>query len=85
METTPNEKKMYDAWRFNEPLIKRLSVMAIFKDPRQLMEFDCCTNEDTINFNFIDNEIKRRLTEKKIRYYRQLAQPIVTPNDQTPR
>ena len=32
---------------------------------------------------FIDAEIKKRLTEKKIRYYRQLAMPI-TPNDQQP-
>lgn len=85
IETTPNENNMYDAWVFNAPLLQRLSVMAIFKDPRQLMEFDCCINEDSINFNFIDNEIKRRLTEKKIRYYRQMAQPIVTPNDQTPK
>jgi len=34
------------------------------------------------NMSFIDNEIKRRLTEKKIRYYRQLATPLV-PNDQS--
>ncbi len=82
IETTPNENNMYDAWVFGSPFIQRLSVMAIFKDPRQLIEYDCCTNEDTINFNFIDNEIKRRLTEKKIRYYRQLAGQL-TPNDQT--
>lgn len=84
IETTPNENNMYDCWVFNAPLLKRLSMVAIFKDPRQLMQFDCCMTEDTINFNFIDNEIKRRLTEKKIRYYRQMA-GIMTPNDQTPR
>ena len=38
----------------------------------------------TNNFTFINNEIKRRLTEKKIRYYRQLA-PSPTINDQVPR
>lgn len=84
IEPTPNENNMYDAWIFGSPFIKKLSIMAIFKDPRQLMEFDCCINEDTINYNFIDNEIKRRLTEKKIRYYRQLAGQL-TPNDQTPK
>ena len=39
---------------------------------------------DIDNFTFINNEIKRRLTEKKIRYYRQLA-PSPTINDQVPR
>ena len=33
---------------------------------------------------FIDAEIKKRLTEKKIRYYRSLQAPIV-PNDQIAR
>nr|DAT77839.1 MAG TPA: hypothetical protein [Caudoviricetes sp.] len=33
------------------------------------------------NMTFINNEIKKRLTEKKIRYYRALA-PATTPNDQ---
>ena len=81
IETTPNENNMYDCWVFNAPLLKRLSVIAIFKDPRQLMQFDCCANEDTINYNFIDNEIKKRLTQKKLAYYRQYAvQP--TGNDQ---
>lgn len=81
IETTPNSNNMYDAWIFGSPFIKKLSVIAIFKDPRQLINYDCCTTEDTLNFNFIDNEIKRRLTEKKIRYYRQLAGQV-TPNDQ---
>ena len=31
--------------------------------------------------SFINNEIKRRLTEKKIRFYRQLAAPL-QPNNQ---
>lgn len=86
IETTPNENNLYDAWVFNAPLLQKLSVIAIFKDPRQLIDSDCCEfGDDIINFNFIDNEIKKRLTEKKIRYYRQLAQPIVQPNDQTPK
>ena len=33
------------------------------------------------NMSFINNEIKKRLTEKKIRYYRQLQAPVL-PNDQ---
>lgn len=83
IETTPNENNLYDCWVFNAPLMKRISVIAIFKDPRQLEEYSCCS-EDSINFNFVDNEIKRRLVEKKMRWYRQYVPPI-TPNDQTPR
>lgn len=85
IETVPNENNRYDGWVFNAPLLKRISVIGIFKDPRQLLEYDCCVESDEIlNFNFIDNEIKRRLTEKKIRYYRQLA-PQPTSNDQSPK
>ena len=73
---------MYDAWVFNAPLMKEISIIGIFKDPRQLNNYSCCINEDTINFNFIDNEIKKRVTEKKLRYYRQMAGQIL-PNDQT--
>ena len=39
---------------------------------------------DINNMTFIDAEIKKRLTEKKIRYYRQLAAPVL-PNDQVPK
>jgi hypothetical protein len=34
IDTTPNENNMYDAFVFNAPLLKRLSVVAIFKDLR---------------------------------------------------
>ena len=45
----------------------------VFKDPRQLEEYTCCAGmEELDNFTFIDNEVKNRLTELKIKYYRQL-------------
>lgn len=81
IDTTPNENGMYDAYIFNAPMIKQISVVAIFKDPRQLEEYACCSDLDDDNFSSINNEIKRRLTEKKLRYYRQLAMPV-QPNDQ---
>jgi hypothetical protein len=34
IDTTPNERGMYDCFIFNAPLIKEVSVVAIFKDPR---------------------------------------------------
>ena len=84
VDMTPNENNMYDCFVFNAPLLKQISVTAIFKDPRQLEHYGCCPINESENFTFINNEIKRRLTEKKIRYYRQLA-PSPTINDQVPR
>lgn len=84
IDTTPNKNNMYDCWIFNIPLIKQVSVIGVFKDPRQLMTYGCCPAMDINNMTFIDAEIKKRLTEKKLRYYRQLAAPLL-PNDQTPK
>jgi hypothetical protein len=75
---------MYDAWIFGAPLLKTISVIGIFKDPRQLLSYDCCATDDIENYSSLSSEIKKRLTEKKIRYYRQFASPL-TPNDQSPK
>jgi hypothetical protein len=83
IETTPNENNMYDAFIFNAPLLKRISVIGIFKDLRQVEDFSCCSDEMN-NMTFIDAEIKKRLTEKKLRYYRQLYQQP-QPNNQVPK
>ena len=81
IDTTPNENGMYDCFVFNAPLLDRVSISAIFKDLRQLDKFECCTDLQDDNMTFINNEIKKRVTEKKIRYYRALA-PNNVPNDQ---
>ena len=81
IETTPNENGMYDCYIFNAPLIKTLSIIAVFKDPRQSEQFTCCNAEEVSNMNFLTNDIKRRITEKKVRWYRSLAAPNL-PNDQ---
>ena len=84
IDTTPNENGMYDCFVFNAPLLSQVSITAIFKDPRQINELssscNCVEGMDN-NMSFINNEIKKRLTEKKIRYYRSLAAPVL-PNDQ---
>jgi len=36
IDTTPNANGMYDGFIFNAPLLKSISIIAIFKDPRQL-------------------------------------------------
>lgn len=81
IDTTPNENGMYDCFVFNAPLLSQVSITAIFKDIRQLEKYECCNDFQDNNMTFINNEIKKRLTEKKIRYYRQMATPIL-PNDQ---
>ena len=58
--------------------------MIIPKDPRQLEMYGCCQGDDLENYTFIYTEIKKRLTEKKLRYYRQFYQ-APQPNNQVPR
>ena len=82
IDVAPNENGMLDCFLFNAPLLKQVSIVAVFKDPRQLEQYGCCQELSDDNFTFLNNEIKKRLTEKKIRYYRQLAAPIL-PNNQT--
>lgn len=81
IDTTPNENGMYDCFVFNAPLLKQVSISAIFKDLRQLDNYSCCNEFQDDNMTFINTEIKKRLTEKKIRYYRQFKEQTL-PNDQ---
>jgi hypothetical protein len=84
IETTPNSNNLYDGWVFNAPFIKKLSIIAIFKDIRQLEEYGCCNLEGAENYSFIYSELKKRLTEKKLRFYRQFYNNP-TPNTQAPK
>ena len=79
IDTTPNENNMYDCYVFNAPLLKQVSITAIFKDERQLQNYNCCYNNN--NISFIDNEVKNRLVVAKLKFYRQF-QPILKPNTQ---
>ena len=88
IDITPNSEGLLDCYIFEAPLIKQVSIIAVFKDPRQLEAFQCdCDNTQNSvtqmdnNLNFLDIVIKDRLTQQKLRYYRQYAAPIL-PNDQ---
>ena len=84
IEKTPNENNMYDGWIYNLPFVKRISVIGIFKDLRQLEEYNCCNLPEFLDFGSVSNEVKNRLVKKKLQYYRQyLAQP--QPNNLVPR
>ena len=39
---TPNANNMYDGYIFNAPMIQMLSIVGMFKDPRQAAEYNCC-------------------------------------------
>lgn len=81
IDTTPNENGMYDCFVFNAPLLSQVSVSGIFKDLRQLDQYNCCSELQDDNKSFINNEIKNRLVKQKIQYYRQFAAPL-KPNNQ---
>lgn len=84
IDSSPNENGMNDCFIFNAPLLKSISITAIFKDPRQLQELSNCASCNILsdnNISFIDNEIKKRLTLKKINFYR-VQSPNNMPNDQ---
>lgn len=83
VDTTPNANNMYDCYVFDAPMLERLTIVAIFKDLRQVQEYACCLS-DLKNMTFLDAEIKQLVTAKKIQYYRQLY-PAPAPNNQVPK
>lgn len=88
IDTTPNQNNRYDCYVFNAPMLERLSVIAVFKDPRDLEEYmeeqGCCSYIESDNMTWLDAEIKQTLTAKKLQYYRQLY-PQPQPNNQVPK
>lgn len=85
IDFAPNSNGMLDCFLFNAPFITQVSVVGVFKDPRQLNRFSCCTTSELegsdTNNSFVDKLIKDQLTKEKLRYYREL-QPRNLPNDQ---
>lgn len=82
LDTTPNDQGWIDGYIFNAPYLKEISIVAIFKDPRELESFKCCASDDSSKrFSFIDQEVRKRVTTQYIQYYRQMAMPII-PNKQ---
>lgn len=85
IDFAPNENGMLDCFLFNAPLLQQVSIVAIFKDPRQLNRYSCCNMEDLngpdVNMSFVDEMIKDKLTKEKLYYYRQVQAPL-KPNTQ---
>ena len=82
LDPVQNIQGMIDGYVFNAPMLKEISIVAIFKDPRDLDNFKCCETEETNKkFSFLDKEIKNAVADQYIKYYRSLAMPIM-PNKQ---
>lgn len=86
IDTAINSNGNMDGYIFNVPFVKYISVIALFLDPRKLLEWDCCSEnpEAYLDCGILSDEIIRRLTEKYIRWYRSFETPI-TPNTQQPK
>lgn len=80
IDNTPNKNGMYDGFVFNAPLLSQIAITAVFKDPRQLKGFTCCS--DDTQHSFIDADIVERVSKKLLTYYRQLYM-APQPNNQT--
>lgn len=85
VDTAINSNGNLDCYIFNAPLVKYISVIALFQDPRKLMEWDCCNEniDSYLDCGILSDEIIRRLSEKYLRWYRQNQVPTL-PNNQMP-
>lgn len=85
VDFAPNANGMLDCFLFNAPFLQQVSVVAAFKDPRQLNQYSCCNTEELngpdVNTSFVDQLVKEKLTKEKLYYYRQLQAPL-KPNTQ---
>lgn len=85
VDTAVNSNGNLDCYIFNAPFVKYISVVALFQDPRKLLEWDCCNenSESYLDLGLISDEVIKRLTEKYIRWYKTAATPVL-PNNQMP-
>lgn len=85
IDYSPNANGMLDCFLFNAPFVEQVSVVGIFKDPRQLNKYKCCNLNELqgadVNMSYIDQLVKDKLTKEKLAYYRQY-QPQNKPNTQ---
>lgn len=75
IDKTPNQDGMFDCWLFNAPFVKNLTIVGVFKDLRQLGNFNCCEDIEYTDLGVISSEVKKRVLDKKLKVYRQLIMP----------
>lgn len=72
VDTVPNNNDKFDCYVFNAPVLKEITAIIIPKDPRQLSDYVCCP-KDIDYFSFFAADIEKRVSEKFLRYYRQIV------------
>lgn len=84
IDTAINSNGNMDGYIFNSPFTKYISIIALFQDPRKLLEWDCCSEnpEAYLDLGILSEPIINNLTQRYLYYYRQAAMPV-TNNDQT--
>lgn len=65
-----NKNGMHDVWLFNAPFVKYVTVVGLFRDPRQLEQFSCCDSNEYLEMGSISSELIRRILAKKVALYR---------------
>ena len=70
IDRTPNENGFYDGWIFNAPFVKYITVVGIFKNPRDLEKYGCCNGVDFEEMGSLSAELIRRILAKKTNLYR---------------
>lgn len=75
IEKTPNENGMYDGWIFNAPFIQYIAIIGIFKDPRQLQQYNCCNEVDYMEVGALSDAVRTKVLSNKIQLYRSAAPP----------
>lgn len=86
IDTAINKNGNMDGYIFNVPFVKYISVIALFQDPRKLLEINCCIKDTDaiLDCGILSDEIIRRLTEKYLRWHRSNIAPVAN-NDNQPR
>lgn len=86
IDLAPNAEGMLDCFLFNAPFVRQVSIVAVFKDPRQLNKYKCCNLDDLngpdVNNSFIDQLIKDKLTKEKLYYYRAMKPTQISNNQE---
>ena len=84
IDTSINSNGNLDGYIFNTPMVKYISISALFSDPRKLLEWDCCNdNPDAyLDCGILSNEIIKRLSYKYLQWYKQAPSVSINNNQQ---
>ena len=69
VDTAINSNGNMDCYIYGAPFIKTIKIVALFNDPRKLLEWDCCSADEDVamDFGLISDEVIKRMVEKYVR------------------